>query len=400
MAETRVDAWRFGSTHVVAVHGPLDLSAGVQLRLVLFDQLDNGARQVAVDLSGVTIIDASAVGTLLGVREQLRQRGGDLRLQGVGPLARQVLEISGAAKALLGQLPTEHTPAPTTDTESRPGRWGADIDDMVARLAATPADHPERAALRGQLIESCLPYAERLARRFHGLGEPTADLNQVAALGLIQAIDRFDPNVGSDLARYAATTIIGSLKRHFRDRGWSVRVPRRLKDLRLEVNQAVATLAQHNGHAPTTREIADHLHVEETEVVEAATAANAYRASSIFTPTRTNGHAGAPAHWFGQEDADLTAVEDREALRSLLAALPEREQKIMSLRFYGNQTQDQIAHQLGISQMHVSRLISRVLSGMREKLLAAEGDESASPRAGSCPGRRRSPGPAGRSPGS
>jgi RNA polymerase sigma-B factor len=346
---------------------------------VLFEQLDAGADQVVVDLAEVRLIDASAVGVMLRVREQLRERGGTLRVQGAQGLALEVLEITGSAKTLAAYDPVLALPSVAeraddiehlgTDRHQWQGLWGDEINSLLWTISQLPAADPHRRHLRQRVVEACLPYAERLARRFHGLGESAADLNQVAAVGLLKAVDRFDPAHTTDFASYATPTIVGELKRHFRDRGWSVRVPRRLQELRLEINQARESLTQRLGRSPTVRDVADHLDIEEEPVVEAMVAASGYRASSLYAPTHPGEDAMTPADWLGQEDDGLDAVEFREALHPLLAKLPHREQKILSLRFYGNMTQAEIARDLGISQMHVSRLLSRTLDRLREDLL-------------------------------
>jgi RNA polymerase sigma-B factor len=380
MAETaHVEVWRFDSIHLVKITGVLDFAASVRLRLVLFEQLDAGADQVVVDLAGVRLIDASAVGVMLRVQEQLQERGGSLRVQGAQGLALEVLEITGSAKALAAYDPPLELPSSAertdnvehlgTDRHQWQGLWGDEINTLLWTISQLPADDPHRRHLRQRVVEACLPYAERLARRFHGLGESAADLNQVAAVGLLKAVDRFDPSHTTDFASYATPTIVGELKRHFRDRGWSVRVPRRLQELRLEINQARESLTQRLGRSPTVRDVADHLEIDEEPVVEAMVAASGYRASSLYAPTHPGEDAMTPADWLGQEDDGLDAVEFREALHPLLAKLPHREQKILSLRFYGNMTQAEIARDLGISQMHVSRLLSRTLDRLREDLL-------------------------------
>ena len=143
---------------------------------------------------------------------------------------------------------------------------------------------PQRDALRERVIRLCLPYAERLARRFNGLGESSSDLSQVAALGLLKAVDRYDPQLGTDFAAYATPTIVGELKRHFRDRGWAVRVPRRLQELRLDLNRARNELTHELNRSPTVADLARRLDVDDEQVIEAMTAASGYRATSLFTP--------------------------------------------------------------------------------------------------------------------
>jgi RNA polymerase sigma-B factor len=218
-------------------------------------------------------------------------------------------------------------------------------------------------------VEEHLPLVRHFARRFSNRGEPFDDLLQVGTLGLIAAIDRFDPTRGVEFLSFAVPTITGEIKRHFRDQGWSVRVPRRLQELHLSLNAAVSELSQKNGHAPTPSELAEHLGIPRAEVLEGLAVANAYRSSSL--DERLSGEEDSPtlAATLGEEDAALEGVEYRESLQPLLATIPARERRILILRFFGNMTQSQIAADIGISQMHVSRLLSQTLAKLREGLL-------------------------------
>jgi RNA polymerase sigma-B factor len=221
--------------------------------------------------------------------------------------------------------------------------------------------------LREQLVEGHLPVAKHIARRFVQRGEPLDDLEQVAMMGLIHAVDRFDPNRGVDFLSYAVPTITGEVRRHFRDQGWGMRVPRRLKDLHVTLGSAMSELSQKLGRAPTATELAGHLRLPREEVVEGLAAANAYRGASLDRLTDEESSGGI-ADVVGQADNELDRVEYREALRPLLARLPERERTIIMLRFFGNMTQTQIADRIGISQMHVSRLLAQTLATLREGL--------------------------------
>ena len=236
--------------------------------------------------------------------------------------------------------------------------------DLLSHLADLPPDHPSRAALRDRAIEAWLPLARHLAHRYSGRGEPTDDLIQTATVGLIKAVDKFDPDRGVDFAGYAIPTIIGEIKRHFRDRTWSVRVPRRLQELRLAITEANSTLTHTLGRSPTVADISAHLGVTEEDVLEGLEGARAYNATSLSTPISADGTTEL-GDTLGGEDHEYELAETRVALGPALAALDEREQKILTLRFYGNLTQSQIAEQIGISQMHVSRLIRRSLARLR-----------------------------------
>ncbi|GIF04966.1 SigB/SigF/SigG family RNA polymerase sigma factor [Actinoplanes siamensis] len=239
--------------------------------------------------------------------------------------------------------------------------------ELITALAALPARHPSRARLRDDTIEAWLPLARHLANRYAGRGEPVDDLYQVAVLGLIKAVDRFDAERGIDFAGFAIPTIIGELKRHFRDRTWSVRVPRRLQELRLAITAANSSLHNTLGRSPTVADIAEHLNITEEEVLEGLEGARAYNSTSLSTPVNAEGTTTL-AETLGGEDNGFEHAELRVALGPALATLDEREQKIISLRFYGNMTQSEIAAQIGISQMHVSRLLTKALAKLHKQL--------------------------------
>lgn len=249
---------------------------------------------------------------------------------------------------------------------------GADRGTRVlfAQLAGLDENDPKRAALRDQLVEMHLPLVEHLARRFRNRGEPLDDLTQVATIGLIKSVDRFDPERGVEFSTYATPTIVGEIKRHFRDRGWAVRVPRRLQELRLQLTGATNELSQRLGRAPTVAELAVHLKLSEEEVLEGLESANAYSTLSLDVPEQGDEDAPAVVDSLGSQDEALEGVEYRESLKPLLERLPPREKKIILLRFFGNMTQSQIAAEIGISQMHVSRLLARTLAQLREDLFA------------------------------
>jgi RNA polymerase sigma-B factor len=232
-----------------------------------------------------------------------------------------------------------------------------------------PVGAPERIALREKLVEVHLPLVEHLARRFRNRGEPLDDLIQVATIGLIKSVDRFDPSRGVEFSTYATPTIVGEIKRHFRDKGWAVRVPRRLQELRLALTSATAELSQQHGRAPTVAELAVHLRLSEDDVLEGLESANAYSTLSLDVPEQGEQDSPLVADSLGAEDEELEGVEYRESLKPLLAKLPPREKKILLLRFFGNMTQSQIAEEIGISQMHVSRLLARTLAQLRQDLM-------------------------------
>lgn len=220
------------------------------------------------------------------------------------------------------------------------------------------------ASLREQLVAAHLGLAEYLARRFANRGEPLDDLVQVASLGLIKAVDRFDPDRGVEFSTYATHTIVGELKRHFRDRGWAVRAPRRMQELYLRLGKVVATLGQELGRSPTIAELAAEVSVSEEDVLEALEAGQAYRSTSLDAPAGTDEGETLGAR-LGEEDASLENAESRATLSPLLAQLPPRERLILRLRFFDGLTQSEIASRLGISQMHVSRLLARSVAALR-----------------------------------
>ncbi|MCI0688473.1 MAG: RNA polymerase sigma factor SigF [Sporichthyaceae bacterium] len=240
---------------------------------------------------------------------------------------------------------------------------------LFVQLLELPAGTPERTALREKLVEVHLPLVEHLARRFRNRGEPLDDLIQVATIGLIKSVDRFDPGRGVEFSTYATPTIVGEIKRHFRDKGWAVRVPRRLQELRLALTSATAELSQLHGRAPTVAELAAHLKLSEDDVLEGLESANAYSTLSLDVPEQGEQDSPLVADSLGAEDEELEGVEYRESLKPLLAKLPPREKKILLLRFFGNMTQSQIAEEIGISQMHVSRLLARTLAQLRQDLM-------------------------------
>lgn len=219
--------------------------------------------------------------------------------------------------------------------------------------------------LRDELVAAHLGLAEYLARRFANRGEPLDDLVQVASLGLLKAVGRFEPDRGVEFSTYATHTIVGELKRHFRDKGWAIRAPRRMQELYLRLGKVVATLGQELGRSPTIAELAAEVEVSEEEVLEALEAGAAYRFASLDAPPAGDGDGDTLAARLGVEDAELDDAERRATLSPLLAQLPRREQLILHLRFFEGLTQSEIATRLGISQMHVSRLLARSVAQLR-----------------------------------
>ncbi|GAA0514406.1 hypothetical protein Ade02nite_90030 [Paractinoplanes deccanensis] len=238
---------------------------------------------------------------------------------------------------------------------------------LITAFATTEAGDPSRDRLRARAIEAWLPLAQHLSRRYAGRGEPADDLVQVAMVGLIKAVDRYDITYGTDFAPFAIPTVLGELKRHFRDRSWAIRVPRRLQELRMAINAANSTLTHVLGRPPTAADVAAHLGVSEEDVLEGLEGALAYHTTSLSTPVGED-HAHELGDTIGAEDHGYELAELRIALGPALARLTEREQQLLSMRFYGNRTQSEIAQHIGISQMHVSRLLAKALAKLRSLL--------------------------------
>jgi RNA polymerase sigma-B factor len=236
----------------------------------------------------------------------------------------------------------------------------------LAAYAALPPGDPRRREMRDLLATLFWPVVVRIARRYRGRGEPLADLEQVGAVGLLGALDRFRPDHGTDFLAFAVPTITGEIRRHFRDSTWSMHVPRRLKDLQTPIREAVAELTTTTHRAPRPSEIAAHLGTSVEEVVEALAAQHAYTPSSLDAPAGDGGTGHVDL--LGEVDAALATAGYRHELRRALADLPERERTIVALRFFGDLTQTQIAAEVGLSQMHVSRLLSRTLAVLRERI--------------------------------
>jgi len=227
-------------------------------------------------------------------------------------------------------------------------------------------------AAREELAELFLPLARDLARRYTYTDEPFDDLLQVACLGLVKAIDRFDPDRGAKFASYAAPTMLGELKRHFRDKGWALHVPRELQERTLAVGRETEALSKRLGRSPKPREVAQALGCSVEQVLDAYEAGASYQTTSLDAPAgRDDDDAAALLDLIGAEDSAYERVEDRDAIASMWEALPERERKVIELRFMSDLTQREIGDRLGYSQMHVSRLLRGALSRLEDAAAAA-----------------------------
>lgn len=253
-----------------------------------------------------------------------------------------------------------------TEARRSGGENGPDRDRTAALIA--DRDQPETL---DELVRLHMPLVEYLARRFSGRGEPVEDLIQVGSIGLLKAIERFDPDRGVSFTTYATPTIIGELKRHFRDRGWAMRVPRRLQELGLRLRDVLAAASQELGRSPTVPELAERAGIGEEEVLEALDAMHAYSTASLDAPLDDRG--ATVTKTLGSEDETLELLVAWHSVSGLMEALPERERRILYLRFIRGLTQNEIAERIGISQMHVSRLLSRTLASLRAGAGEVEG---------------------------
>ena len=234
------------------------------------------------------------------------------------------------------------------------------------------ASAAERDSARDALVHLHLPLVEHCARRFRNRGEPFEDLVQVGTIGLIKSVDRFDTERGVEFSTYATPTILGEIKRYFRDKGWAIRVPRRLQELRMQIGATSAELTQSLGRSPTPRELADAIGCTVEDIIEGIESSNAYATLSLDASDDAEDGAASMLDAIGVEDEGLEHVEIRESIKPLLEQLAPREKKILLLRFFKNMTQSQIAEEIGVSQMHVSRLLNRTLEQLRSSLQQPE----------------------------
>jgi RNA polymerase sigma-B factor len=240
---------------------------------------------------------------------------------------------------------------------------------LLQELAVLDPRDRRREEIKAELVVMHTSLARYIAGRYARRGEPQEDVEQAAMVGLVKAINRYDPQVGERFVSYAAPTMTGEVKRHFRDRTWTMRMPRRLQELRLALYAARQEFTRDHGRAPTVPEIAALLGVTEDEAVEVIGATDAYRPVSLDSPVADVEGSESLGDLIGDDDPELELVIDRNSLRPLLEDLPERERMILIYRFFGNKTQTEIAELLDISQMHVSRLITRSLAVLRRRLL-------------------------------
>ncbi len=270
------------------------------------------------------------------------------------------------------QTTQEHPPDPQ-DQQDRPDLTATERTrhrsaGFFLVLHDEQASRAAREEARDHLVALHLPLVEHCARRFRNRGEPLEDLVQVGTIGLIKSIDRFDSDRGVEFSTYATPTILGEIKRHFRDKGWAIRVPRRLQELRMQITATSADLTQSLGRSPTPRELAERIGCSVEEILQGIESSNAYATLSLDASPTTDDGPGSMLEQIGVDDVGLEHVEIRESIKPLLDRLEPREKTILLLRFFKNMTQSQIAAEIGVSQMHVSRLLSRTLDQLRTSL--------------------------------
>jgi RNA polymerase sigma-B factor len=259
--------------------------------------------------------------------------------------------------------PTQLNDLPCYELEQRDD---AALLDLIQSL---PREHPIRATASEVLVNRYRPLVRSCVRRFQNSPEPYEDLLQVGYVGLIKAINNYDPAAGTGLAGYALPCVSGEIKRYFRDKRWQVHVKRSLQELRLAARNATSELTQALGHAPSEAELADRLNITVDELREVKRAEMAFQSSSLDAPLTDDDGRASLADSIGTDDPQLEQILDMQAVWKHWSGLPDREQQLLLLRFYGNMTQAEIGKQLGISQMHVSRLLAEALGYLRERLL-------------------------------
>jgi len=246
-------------------------------------------------------------------------------------------------------------------------------EDLLSELTDPGLSEERRMRLREKVVEMHLPMARDIARRYLHRGEPMEDLLQAAYVGLMKAVNGFDPTLGHSFRGYAMVTMTGEVKRHFRDRTWAVRVPRLYQERRSELNRLVADFTQELGRFPTVAELAERMNISEEEMLLTLDASAAYSTLSLDAPLGADDDAAALGDVIPDEDDALNTLVDREAVKPLIDELPPREKNILLLRFFGNMTQAEIAAEFDISQMHVSRILRKVLDQLRDELMGEPG---------------------------
>ena len=279
-------------------------------------------------------------------------------------------ETSDLAKALEPMTAVIAPPPPVRASSGESDDSYDDVVDMFRVLRELPAESHEYRRQRERIVARCLPLADHVARHFGRRGESLDDLTQVARLGLMNAINRFDPAKGPSFIGYAIPTMMGEVRRYFRDHSWGMRVPRRLRELHVQISRTTADLTQKLGRAPTATELSKALEVPREEIVECLVAGDAYQLESLDAPLGPDGSGKERqvADAVGVIDPQIDHITNREAVRVLVAALPRRERAVLHMRFFESMTQSQIAERIGVSQMQVSRILANTLRSLRDQL--------------------------------
>ena len=261
-------------------------------------------------------------------------------------------------------------PRPTRPASTQTDDSYDDVVEMFIALRQMPAESHEYGQQRERIVARCLPLAGHVASHFARRGEGLDDLTQVARIGLMNAINRFDPDKGPSFIGFAVPTMMGEVRRYFRDHSWGMRVPRRLRELHVQISRTTADLIQTLGRAPTASELSQTLGVSREEVIECLIAGDAYQLESLDAPVGPDG-SGKPrlvADAIGAIDPQIDHITDRESVRVLVSALPQREREVLHMRFFESMTQSQIAERIGVSQMQVSRILASTLQSLRDRL--------------------------------
>ena len=366
----------------VALHGVGTLSRGstrlwqMNADLALAAVRPHG--EIVVDLTNLRFGDDSGITWLIDTQDRCRSAHKKMSVAGAPPEVyeklshdtQEVLFYSDFSMALARA-------ARRSRLELRRSTPAADevdyqhLEPLFHRMASYPPESRDRKILREQIVQNALPLAEHIAARFANRGEPRDDLLQVARLGLVRAVDRFDADHGTEFLSFAIPTIMGEVRKHFRDHTWSVRVPRPVQETLLRIRPVMEDMSQRLGRKPTPKEIAAECDLECDIVVEAMLAGDVYHVSSIDTPTSADDPAPR-IDGVGTEESGYKFVDEYLTVKPLLARLPERDREVLRMRFCEDMTQAQIARQIGVSQMQVSRILSRTLKFLREESLTTK----------------------------
>ena len=303
-----------------------------------------------------------------GMSRRIRRRESAPAMQTVSHAS--ISNAQRPAKALQAMTDVIALPRVTQPASTQADDSYDDVVEMFVALRQMPAESHEYSRQRERIVARCLPLADHVASHFARRGESLDDLTQVARLGLMNAVNRFDPAKGPSFIGFAVPTMMGEVRRYFRDYSWGMRVPRRLRELHVQISRATSDLAQKLGRAPTAAELSQVLQVPHEEIVECLVAGDAYRLDSLDAPLSADS-SGKPrpvADLVGGIDPQIEHITNRHAVRVLVAALPERERQVLHMRFFQSMTQSQIAERIGVSQMQVSRILANTLRCLRDQL--------------------------------